>query len=249
MKKLYNLEIDMKIATWSGPRNISTALMRSWSSRKDTIVIDEPFYASYLHRTQLKHPFYDEIINKYPVNDQEIIKILTGSIPDNKNIWYQKHMAHHICNFDSLSWILKLQNCFIIRKPNHVINSYIKKNELKKTEELGYIQQFKLINFLIKNSADFIVIDTESLLKNPEKILTLWCKHFGLNFNKSMLKWKKGYHPNDGIWAKHWYSNVIKSSSFGRLKNNNTDVNDFYLEIYEECMFYYNQMKKFELLG
>ena len=116
----------MKIATWSGPRNISTALMRSWSSRNDTVVIDEPFYAAYLHRTQLKHPMCDEIINQYPIDDYEIIENITGLIPNNQKIWYQKHMAHHINNFDSLSWILNYKNCFIIRNPKYVINSYIK---------------------------------------------------------------------------------------------------------------------------
>lgn len=237
----------MKIATWSGPRNISTALMRSWSSRNDTVVIDEPFYAAYLHRTQLKHPMCNEIINQYPIDDQEIIGNITGLIPNNQKIWYQKHMAHHINNFDSLSWILNLKNCFIIRNPKYVINSYIKKNELNTIEDLGYIQQFKLMNFLIKNDETFIAIETDSLLKNPEKILTLWCEHLGINFSKSMLEWEKGYHPNDGIWSKHWYNNVIKSSSFERIRRNDDDIKDNYLEIYEECMFYYNQMKKFKL--
>ena len=129
----------MKIATWSGPRNISTALMRSWSSRNDTVVIDEPFYAAYLYRTQLKHPMCNEIINQYPIDDYEIIENITGLIPNNQKIWYQKHMAHHINNFDSLSWILNYKNCFIIRNPKYVINSYIKKNELNTVEDLGYI--------------------------------------------------------------------------------------------------------------
>lgn len=237
----------MKIATWSGPRNISTALMRSWSSREDTTVVDEPFYASYLFNTQLKHPAYKEIISQYAIDYEEVVENICGDIPKNKKIWYQKHMAHHINNFDSLSWVLNLKNCILIRNPGYVINSYIKKNKLNNIEELGYIQQFKIMNYLIKNNTPFIVVEADSLLNNPKKILKLWCEYLDIPFTQKMLKWDKGYHPNDGIWSTHWYNNVIKSSSFTRSSKRNEDVKKEYLEIYDECMFYYKKIKKFQL--
>ena len=107
----------MIIGCWSGPRNISTALMRSWSSRKDTFVTDEPFYAHYLQKTKLKHPMYKEIINKYSTNYSEIVNYLTGKIPKKKNIWYQKHMAHHILDLSSINWISNIENCILLRHP------------------------------------------------------------------------------------------------------------------------------------
>ena len=105
----------MIVACWSGPRNISTALMRSWSSRKDTFVTDEPFYAYYLKETKLKHPFYKEIINKYSSNYDEVVKYLINRIPENKKIWYQKHMAHHNFQGYDISWLKKVKNCLLIR--------------------------------------------------------------------------------------------------------------------------------------
>ena len=237
----------MIVACWSGPRNISTALMRSWSSRKDTFVTDEPFYAYYLKETKLKHPMHREIITKYSSNYNEIIKYLTNKIPDNRKIWYQKHMAHHINNFNSLSWILNFKNCILIRNPEYVINSYLKKNKLNNIEELGYIQQFKIMNYLIKNNTPFIVVEADTLLNNPKKILKLWCEYLDIPFTQKMLKWDKGYHQNDGIWSSHWYNNVIKSSSFKRSSKKNEGVKKEYLEIYDECMFYYKKIKKFQL--
>ena len=105
----------MKIACWSGPRNISTALMRSWSSRDDTFVSDEPFYACYLKEKKLKHPMYEEIINYYENKHKNVVQSITSPNPHSKKIWYQKHMAHHITNFNNLDWIVNFSNCFFKR--------------------------------------------------------------------------------------------------------------------------------------
>ena len=117
----------MRIACWSGPRNISTALMRSWSSRNDAFVSDEPFYAYYLRKLQLKHPMYKEIIGYYPNTYDDVVISLTSEIPNDKEHWYQKHMAHHLIDLDNIHWIKKFENCILIRHPKDVINSYIKK--------------------------------------------------------------------------------------------------------------------------
>ena len=112
----------MRIACWSGPRNISTALMRSWSSRDDTFVSDEPFYAYYLKKTGLKHPMYKEIINHYPNSFESVLKFITGEIPSSKKIWYQKHMAHHFLELKDLQWLENFYNCFLIRHPQQVLS-------------------------------------------------------------------------------------------------------------------------------
>tara|TARA_B100001996_G_scaffold381801_1_gene372018 strand:+ start:611 stop:1336 length:726 start_codon:yes stop_codon:yes gene_type:complete len=235
----------MKIACWSGPRNISTALMRSWSSRNDTFVSDEPFYAYYLKEKKLNHPMYQEIINYYPDSYEEIITKLTSDIPNDKKNWYQKHMAHHLIDLKNISWIKEFENCILIRHPKDVINSYIKKNTLSHIDELGYPQQYKIIQYLDSIDKKFTVIDSKILLNNPEKILSEWCQKINIKFNKSMLKWEKGNHPNDGIWWEHWYENVINTEKFINQKNKGNkevEVEKKYLNIYKESLTYYHKI-------
>ena len=234
----------MIIACWSGPRNISTALMRSWSSRTDTFVTDEPFYAYYLKETKLKHPMHKEIINMYSSNYNEIVNYLIGEIPQNKMIWYQKHMAHHILDLSSIDWVSNCENCILLRHPEEVISSYIKKNKLDSVEELGYPQQYEIINFLKKNDKSFTVIDSKELLNNPKKSLSDWCRKINIKFDKSMLKWRKGNHINDGIWWESWYDNVINSTKFHEYEKKDINIENKYDSIYNESMKYYSYLKK-----
>ena len=236
----------MIIACWSGPRNISTALMRSWSSRDDTFVIDEPFYAYYLSKTQLKHPMFHEIINHYSCNYNEIVKNLLGKIPDDKEIYYQKHMAHHLIDLNKIDWIKKCENCFLIRHPKEVIHSYTAKNNLNSIEELGYPQQYAIIQLLKKANKSFVVIESSELLDNPRITLMNWCKKIDIKFNRSMLNWEKGNHENDGIWWKHWYDDVIKSTSFQKNSKKDITIENKYDSIYNESMNYYRYFQKFK---
>ena len=231
----------MRIACWSGPRNISTALMRSWSSRKNSYVTDEPLYSYYLKKTGLTHPMYQEIINRYPSEFKNVIKYISGPIPRNKKIWYQKHMAHHILDLNNIEFILSLQNTFLIRDPKYVISSYRKKNKLSNHKELGYYQQIKMIKFLELNSKDYTIIDSSRLLENPKKVLKKWCQKINIDFDEDMLKWKKGYYSTDGIWGKHWYDNVINSTTFDN-KNKYKHIILRSDEIYERCRTYYEKM-------
>lgn len=234
----------MIVACWSGPRNISTALMRSWSSRKDTYVSDEPFYSYYLKTTKLKHPSYQEIISKYPSDYNEIVSYITNKIPEEKKIWYQKHMAHHLLDLSGIDWIAQFENCILLRHPKEVIFSYSKKNVLNSVEELGYPQQYEIINFLKKRNKPFIVIDSNELLKNPEKLLSNWCKKINIKFYKSMLKWEKGNQPYDGIWWKSWYDNVIQTSGFQKYEKKDIVVENKYSSIYNESIKYYNYLRE-----
>tara|TARA_B100000674_G_scaffold369898_1_gene312269 strand:+ start:1113 stop:1823 length:711 start_codon:yes stop_codon:yes gene_type:complete len=234
----------MIITCWSGPRNISTALMRSWSSRKDTFVTDEPFYAYYLKETKLKHPMHKEIINMYSSNYNEIVNYLISEIPQNKKIWYQKHMAHHILDLSNIDWVSNCENCILLRHPEEVISSYIKKNKLDSVEELGYPQQYEIINFLKKNNKSFTVIDSKELLNNPKKSLSDWCRKINIKFDKSMLKWRKGNHINDGIWWESWYDNVINTTKFHQYEKKDINIENKYDSIYNESMKYYSYLKK-----
>lgn len=232
----------MIIACWSGPRNISTALMRSWSSRKDTVVIDEPFYAYYLNETKLKHPMHNKIIKKYSTSYNEITKYLSGSIPQNKKIWYQKHMAHHMNDLKKLDWIKNCENCILIRHPKEVISSFLLKNKLYNVEELGYPQQFEIAKYLINNNQSFIVKDSKDILLDPRTSLKNWCQEININFDESMLSWQTGYHSNDGIWAKHWYDKVINSIGFKPYKEKDISIEKKYDSIYNEAMIYYKYL-------
>ena len=232
----------MKIACWSGPRNISTALMRSWSSRNDTFVSDEPFYAYYLKKKQLKHPMYKEIIEHYPNKYKDIINSLTSDIPNGKKHWYQKHMAHHLIDLNNINWITNFENCILIRHPRDVINSYVKKNTLHHIDELGYPQQYKIMKYLESIGKRFTVIDSNVLLNNPKKILSKWCNNIDLEFDISMLKWAKGAHPQDGIWWKHWYDNVITTTHFQKLESNQHNLDQKYQLIYDEALDYYEKL-------
>ena len=235
----------MKIVCWSGPRNISTALMRSWSSRNDTFVSDEPFYAYYLKETRLNHPMAEEIIDYYPNTYNQIVKSLNEKIPESKKIWYQKHMAHHLIHFKNIDWIKNFHNCFLIRHPKDVITSYIRKNELNHIDELGYPQQWKLIEHLRENKKDTIVIDSSILLENPKKILNEWCKNLNIEFNEKMLSWRKGHYSTDGIWWKHWYNNVINTTQFELLDKKSNTIPNRYQDIYDEALDYYEKLYYF----
>ena len=233
----------MKIACWSGPRNISTALMRSWSSREDTFVSDEPFYAYYLKEQQLKHPMHKEIISYYPTRFNDIVRNLSGAIPSQKKYWYQKHMAHHLLRIEDFSWLKDFKNCFLIRHPRDVISSYIKKNTLTSINELGYPQQLKIIEFLQKNNLEFYIINSDNILDNPKQKLLDWCNHLNIEFDNKMLSWDKGPHKNDGIWGKHWYDRIYQTQSFSKKKKSlkNSEFSS-YKNIYEESMRYYKKI-------
>jgi len=235
----------MKIVCWSGPRNISTALMRSWSSRNDTFVSDEPFYAYYLKETRLNHPMAEEIIDYYPNTYNQIVKSLNEKIPESKKIWYQKHMAHHLIHFKNIDWIKNFHNCFLIRHPKDVITSYINKNQLNHIDELGYSQQWKLIEYLKDNKKDIIVIDSTILLENPKKILNEWCKNLNIEFHETMLSWEKGHYSTDGIWWKHWYNNVINTTQFELLDKKSNTIPNRYQDIYDEALDYYEKLYYF----
>jgi len=235
----------MKIACWSGPRNISTALMRSWSSREDVFVSDEPFYAYYLKEKKLKHPMYKEIIQHYHYTYEDVVTSLISEIPNGKERWYQKHMAHHLLDLNNIDWIKNFENCILIRHPKDVINSYVKKNTLNHVNDLGYPQQYEIMKYLNSINKTFIVIDSNILLNNPKKILSQWCSSIGLEFDNSMLRWEKGNHPQDGIWWKHWYDNVITTTHFQRFLPSKSDLDKKYQAIYDEALDYYNKLYYF----
>ena len=175
---------NKRIAMWSGPRNISTALMRSFGNRADTVVLDEPFYAYYLYTTGINHPGKDKILATQKTDLKEIVDNITGAVPDNKFIWYQKHMAQHILPGDDLSWAKKMTNCFLIRKPKEVIASYNSIFTIDNELLLGFKQQAELFKYILKNTGEVpIVINSKNILKNPRNALEKLCSKLNINFS------------------------------------------------------------------
>ena len=229
---------------WSGPRNISTALMRSFENRTDTKVYDEPFYSYYLKNTNLDHPMKDEIINTYPYDENEVINLITKN-DDKYKIFYQKHMTHHILDKTNLEWINKGLNCFLIRDPAKVITSYIKKNSLRSIKDVGFKKLYQIFKLL--NLKDPIVINSDYLLKDPKKYLKILCQKLNLDFDEKMLNWPKGFRDTDGIWSKVWYQDVISTTTFNSNIKKEYKIPKDFENIYKECQKIYEEINKYSI--
>jgi hypothetical protein len=239
----------VRIAMWSGPRNISTAMMRAWGNRRDTIVIDEPFYAYYLKTTGKNHPGADEVIAAGEINWRKIVAQLTGPIPNGRQICFQKQMTHHFLPEINREWLGAVTNCFLIRDPREVIASYVKKREDPSLEDLGFMQQVEIFNF-VRDRLNSIppVVDAKDVLENPERTLRLLCDAVGVDFTKSMLSWPPGLRETDGVWARHWYSEVAKTTSFRPYRSGKNEMPQRFREIYERCRECYEKMYQHRLL-
>lgn len=208
-------KLPVRIAMWSGPRNISTAMMRSWGNRPDTFVCDEPFYAHYLDATRREHPGAAEVIACGETDWRRVIAQLTGDVPNEKQVFYQKQMTHHLLPNIEREWLEAVTNCFLIRDPREVIASYIKKNNDPTLEDIGFVQQAEIFDWVRARTGSIPpVIDAHDVLENPRKILGLLCEAAGVEFLDSMLPWPPGLRETDGIWAKHWYGEVATSTTF-----------------------------------
>ena len=205
----------IRIAMWSGPRNISTAMMRAFENRPDTAVSDEPFYAAYLAATGLDHPMRDEILRSQPTDADAVVDQVMGPPPGGRVIWYQKHMTHHMLPQFDRSWIDRVCNAFLLRAPEAVLASYVKKRADVTLEEIGLPQQVELF----ERVADRLghappVLDGEDVLRDPRDALSRLCGACGIRFEERMLTWPAGPRDSDGVWAPAWYDQVVASTHF-----------------------------------
>jgi hypothetical protein len=234
---------------WSGPRNISTALMRSWENRPDTAVIDEPFYAFYLQATGKQHPGSQEIVAQSETAVGKIITTLTGPVPRGCAVFYQKQMTHHLVPGIGREWLLGLTNCFLIRDPAEVIVSYLKKNHTGvEVDDLGFVQQLDIFEYVREFTGSTPpVIDAADVLRRPEQSLRLLCRAVGVEFDRAMLSWPPGLRPTDGMWAKHWYNEVARSTSFEPYQAKTHEVPDQFARIHDQCRACYEQLYQYRL--
>ncbi|MFO1272819.1 MAG: HAD family hydrolase [Rubrivivax sp.] len=206
----------LRVAAWSGPRNISTAMMRAWENRGDCAVSDEPLYAHYLQATQLDHPARDEVIAAGDTDWRRVVRALTeGLVPGGQAVWYQKHMTHHLLPGMDTGWVHTLANVFLIRDPALVVASYVKSRATVVAEDIGLLQQARLFDEVAQRLGRAPpVIDAECFLRDPRGHLQRLCARLGLPFTERMLAWPAGPRASDGVWAPHWYAAVWASTGF-----------------------------------
>jgi Sulfotransferase domain len=203
------------IAMWSGPRNISTAMMRAWENRGDCEVFDEPFYAHYLAHTGLDHPGREAVIASGETDWRRVATRLTGAAPRGATFTYQKHMTHHLLPHMGREWLADLTNVFLIRDPRRVLASYIRSRPNVTAADLGFLQQQDIYQHVraVCGSAP-LVVDAGEFLRAPEAQLRALCSALGVPFTVRMLHWPPGPRATDGIWAPHWYAQVYRSTGF-----------------------------------
>ena len=209
--------MTLRLAVWSGPRNISTALMRAWENRPDCTVTDEPLYAAYLAATGLDHPLRDEVIAAGDTDWRRVAAFLTGPVPGARAIWYQKHMAQHLLPGMTLDWVHALTSVLLIRDPAQVVESYLKSRASVVPADIGLLQQATLYDELCHagTGAAPLVIDADDFLRDPAAHLRALCAHLGVDFDQArMLQWPAGPRASDGVWAPAWYDAVWRSTGF-----------------------------------
>lgn len=233
---------------WSGPRNISTALMRAWENRPDTVVVDEPFYACYLAATGSDHPGREAVIASQPTDWREVVDALIGPVPDGGLIHYQKHMTHHMLPAIDRGWLDKVTSCFLIRAPADVVASYAETRNAPTMEDLGFLQQLEIFEQVADRlGAAPPVLDATDVLRNPGGMLAALCAAVGARFDARMLSWPPGRRATDGVWAKHWYQVVERSTGFSRLRGSARPVPPALQPLVEAALPVYQQLARHRL--
>ena len=233
----------IRIAMWSGPRNISTAMMRSWGSRSDTFVIDEPYYAYYLSQNDLDHPGRDEDLKEGELDVKKISNGLVNDFNGNCSIYYQKHITHHLLDSIDRDWMKSVVNCFLIRDPKDMIISYSRVHPDLTMHLLGLEEQNEIFEHVKDITGEIPpIIDAKDVLMNPRDILGKLCSKIGIIFSEEMLTWSRGSRETDGNWGKYWYKNVVNSTGFNQYKPKTEAVPAKYQNLYEECLSLYNNL-------
>lgn len=235
--------IPVRVAMWSGPRNISTAMMRAWENRGDCAVSDEPLYAHYLDRTGLDHPAREEVIADGDTDWRRVADALSQSpAPCGATVWYQKHMTHHLLPHMDHVWIARLRNVLLIRDPREVVASYVKSRATVTADDIGLPQQVALYDELCAAGSPPPILDAGDFLRAPEAHLRALCTWLGIDFTPRMLQWPKGPRDSDGIWAPHWYAHVWESTGFEIPVEKDISLTGPAADVAEECRPHYERL-------
>lgn len=236
----------MKIAMWSGPRNLSTALMYAFAARGDCAVWDEPFYAAYLATTGIDHPMKEAVIAAGQTDPARVAAACLQPGGDGKTLFYQKHMTMHMLPGFDLGFLGGLTNVFLIRHPARVIASYARKREAPTLDDIGFVQQRQIFDRVADlNGQAPLVIDSADIRRNPMETLAQMCASLGISYTERMLSWPVGPKPYDGVWAPHWYNAVHASASFDAPEDAPPDLPANYLSLLENAMPHYDYLAGF----
>lgn len=235
-----------RICLWSGPRNISTALMYSFAQRSDTLVFDEPLYAHYLRNTEAKsyHPGAKEIIQTMENDGTKVIAHMMGPHP--KPVVFFKNMTHHLLDLDR-TFMQDVVNVILTRDPVEMLPSFAKVIDQPTMDDVGYALHIELLEYLKTKNLSPIVLDSKKILLHPTKVLTQFCERIGIPFDQNMLTWKAGARPEDGVWAKYWYSNVHQSQKFAPYKAKTEPFPQSLIPLLKACTPLYQQLLKLSL--
>lgn len=240
--------INHKIAMWSGPRNISTAMMRAFENRPDTEVWDEPLYGHYLHKTGIDHPGAVEVIADQGIDWQAITQKCSADAPNHSPVFYQKHMTMHLLPDMDKAWLNSLTNCFLIRRPELVVASYGAVRPDLTLDDIGFVQQADLFEYVAQNTQALpIIIDSEEFLQAPERMLRKICNRLKINYLPEMLQWPAGKRVSDGVWAKYWYDSVWQSTGFMPYQEKLVSLPTPMQNIADQAEPYYQRLYEYRL--
>jgi hypothetical protein len=235
-----------RIAMWSGPRNISTAMMRAFENRSDCEVWDEPLYGYYLSATGIQHPGAAEIIADQGTDWRDITNRCAGEIPAQKAIFYQKQMTLHLLPEIDRQWISSLNNCFLIREPERVVASYRAVRQDLTLDDIGFVQQAELFDYVNETTGEIpLVIDSRKFLLDPEAGLHRLCNRLGLEFESGMLSWPNGARESDGVWARYWYDSVWNSTGFASYQEQPLSLKAGDQLIADQARIYYEHLYQY----
>ncbi|WP_336922178.1 HAD family hydrolase [Aquipuribacter sp. SD81] len=235
----------LRVAMWSGPRNISTAMMRAWENRPDTVVVDEPFYAAYLAATRLDHPGRDEVLRAQPQDPAAVVAGLLAPVPDGVRVHYAKHMTHHLDAVPDLDWVGRCRNVLLIRDPAEVVASYVRSREACAPRDIGLLQQERLLAVLEQlGQPDPPVLDAADVLREPETYLRWVCDWLGIPFSERMLAWPAGPRDSDGVWAPHWYDAVLASTGFAPYRERQVHLDPRGAAVAAACRPAYDRLRE-----
>ncbi|MHB1433432.1 MAG: sulfotransferase-like domain-containing protein [Streptosporangiaceae bacterium] len=241
------MKVVARIAMWSGPRTLSTALMHSFGNRRDTVVVDEPLYGYYLATTGIDHPGRDEILASMPTDWRAVIGQLTsGPVPDGTAIYYGKHMTHHLLPEIDRSALAGLRHAFLIRDPRRLLASYARVRDTPTLADLGLPQQVEIFR-----AFGGPVIDAADLAARPGPVLAALCDALGIGFDPAMLAWPAGPKPYDGVWGRYWYGRVWQSTGFasGAGAEVPAEVPPALEPLAARCQPYYDELAPHRLTG
>ncbi len=239
---------SLRIAMWSGPRNISTAMLRSFGSRPDTAVCDEPLYAHYLLVTGVQHPGRDQVIAAQENDWRKVTQTLVGPVPDGRAIWYQKHMAHHLLPVMGREWLDRLTHAFLIREPDEMLASLLRTYPQAGLADTGLPQQWEIFERVAEHlgHAPPVVLSSD-ILRDPRAMLTKLCEALGVAFLPAMLSWAPGRRETDGVWAPHWYAAVEASTGFEPWRPRPVSLPESQRPLLAECRRWYDKLHQHRL--